>query len=248
MGFPHCPSGKRHCAIGRKGGMRCRHLLPLCFLRGFPPDIEYPLSQTGQLFHWVCHKVDILLYEGTFPHQLQGKILFLSLEKERINAKFFCCVVSFWIRSYCYCTSNVQNESLYFKNYFWSLVWAHRNVYAVLYSQLYPLFFWWHSCLVVSWWDTLHTLTLWDDIKYKAVTSMLLGIEGCPQDHIFSFLPHICNQSLFKGILLLFKGKWYLESSILTLLLGVVSRSPGRWHIPLHACVWSLLTVFLFPV
>lgn len=143
----------------------------------------------------------------------------------------FAVLLGFWIRSYCYCTSNVQNESLYFKTYFWSLVWAHRNVCALLYCQLYPLLFWWHSCLVVSWWDTLHTLTLWDDIKHKSVTSMLLGIEGCPQDHIFSFLPHICNQSLFKGILLLFKGKWYLESSILTLLLGVVSRSPGRWHI-----------------
>lgn len=115
MRFSHCPSGKRHCAIERKGGMRCRHLLPFCFLPGFPPDIEYPLGQTGQLFHWVCHKVDILLYEGTFPHQLQGKILFLSLENDRINAKFFRCVVSFWIRSYCYCTSNVKNESLYLK-------------------------------------------------------------------------------------------------------------------------------------
>lgn len=134
MGFPHWPSGKKTFCCRKKGRyeVRCWHLLPFCFPAVFSPDIEYQCAKLDSYFIGNCTKLTFSCMKGLFLHQLQGIILPPPPKKDRINAKLFCCVVSVLIQSFCYCTSSVQNELLYFKNNFWSLVWAHRNVCALL--------------------------------------------------------------------------------------------------------------------
>lgn len=127
-------------------------------------------------------KLTFSCMKGLFLHQLQGIILPPPpKKKDRINAKLFCCVVSVLIQSFCYCTSSVQNELLYFKNNFWSLVWTHRNVCALLCIHCPS------GGTVVS--QTPFTLvpSLNDNIQHKANTSMLLDIEVCPKITVWFF-------------------------------------------------------------